>query len=573
MEAVAGRLTARPGIMSRRLGALVCFACAAAILAVLVLQRGDDAGVPSLTVYCAAGLKKPVEAVAAAYRREYGAEVNLQYGGSGTLLSQIEVARRGDLYIAADEGSLADGARRKLVAESVPLVSQRPVVAVRTGNPRSVRGLADLSRADVRLGLANPEAASISRVSQRLLGDAWSGLVAKAAVMKPTVTELAADLQLDAIDAAIVWDGVARQFPGLETVEVPELAAHREPAAAAVLSVCRDPAAALRFARYLAAPDEGGRIFADCGFTPAGGDVWEARPALVLYSGGVNRLALEPLLAEFAAREGVDITTIYNGCGILCAAMKVMQDTTHPKFPDVYYACDVCFVPPVAEHFPEAVLLTETSIVIAVPAGNPAGIRTLADLARDGLRVGLCNAEQSTLGFMTTAMLRQTGLLAGVRKNVVVEVPTADFLVNQMRAGSLDAIVVYEVNVAAHPERFDTIPLPAEYAKAVQPFAVRKDSPHAQLAARLLAFLRSRGPAFAAVGFRPRPDAQAIPSGQLEVPPWLQQKAGPDKAAAPGAAPDPDPRLPAPASSAAPPARSGDREGDGRSSSPAASAA
>lgn len=262
--------------MSRRLGALVGFAFAAAILAVLALRRGDDAGVPSLTVYCAAGLKKPVEAVAAAYRREYGAEVNLQYGGTGTLLGQIEIARRGDLFIAADEGAIADAARRRLVAESVPLVSQRPVVAVRAGNPRAVRALADLARADVRLGLAIPEAASISRVSQRLLGDAWSGLVAKAVVMKPTVTELAADLQLDAIDAAIVWDGVARQFPGLETVALPQLAAHREPAAAAVLSVCRDPAAALRFARYLAAPDKGGRIFADCGFTPAGGDAFAA---------------------------------------------------------------------------------------------------------------------------------------------------------------------------------------------------------------------------------------------------------------------------------------------------------
>lgn len=61
----------------------------------------------------------------------------------------------------------------------------------------------------------------------------------------------------------------------------------------------------------------------------------------------------------------------------------------NPKFPDVYYACDVCFVPPVAEQFPEAVLLTETAIVIAVPEGNPAGIKTLSDLARGGLRVGL----------------------------------------------------------------------------------------------------------------------------------------------------------------------------------------
>jgi molybdate transport system substrate-binding protein len=513
--------------MSRRLGALACFAFAAAILALLWLGRETDPGLSSLTVYCAAGLKKPVEAIAAAYRDETGVVVNLQFGGTGTLLGQIEIVKRGDLFIAADEGSLADAKGRQLVAESLPLVLQRPVLAVRAGNPRAVRSVADLSRADVRLGLANPEAASVSRVVKTLLGDTWNRLVAKASVMKPTVTELAVDLQLDAIDAAIVWDAVVKQFDGLDAVELPALGGHHEPASAAVLSACRSPAMALRFARYLAAPDRGARIFAEHGFMPAGGDTWVEKPSLLLYSGGVNRLAIEPLLEEFSTREGVAITTVYNGCGILCAAMKAMGDAEHPKFPDAYYACDVCFVPPVAEQFPEAVLLTETAIVIAVPEGNPANIRTIADLARDGLRVGLCNAEQSTLGFMTTAMLRQTGLLAGVRKNVVVEVPTADFLINQMRAGSLDAIVVYEVNVAPHPEVFDSITLPEEFAKAVQPFAVRKDSPHARLAERLLAFLRSRPDAFEAAGFRWRGDARVIPSGQLEVPHWLERNASP----------------------------------------------
>lgn len=523
MAPLAGSLTLDEPPMSRRLLALVLFALAAAIIVLVVMRRPAGEGTASLTVYCAAGLKKPVEAIAAAYREEYGVEVNLQYGGTGTLLSQIEVAKRGDLFIAADDGSLADARKRELVAESLALVVQRPVLAVKTGNPKAIRTLADLAREDVRLALANPEAASISKVSKRLLGAEWDRLAAKATVMKPTVTELAADLQLGAVDAAIVWDSVVKQFEGLEAVDIPELSKHRENASAAVLTACQDPTAALRFARYLAAPDRGGKIFGEQGFTPAGGDAWAEKPSLVLYSGGVNRLAIEPVLKEFADREGVDLTTVYNGCGILCASMKAMGDTSNPKFPDVYYACDVCFVPPVAEQFPEAVLLTETAIVIAVPEGNPAGLKTLSDLARGGLRVGLCNAEQSTLGFMTTAMLRQTGLLESVRKNVVVEVPTADFLVNQMRAGSLDAIVVYEVNVSPHPDHFDSIALPEEFAKAVQPFAVRKDSPNARLAGRLLGFLRSRSEAFESAGFRWRGDGAPIPSDQLEVPPWLKQ--------------------------------------------------
>jgi ABC-type molybdate transport system substrate-binding protein len=92
-------------------------------------------------------------------------------------------------------------------------------------------------------------------------------------------------------------------------------------------------------------------------------------------------------------------------------------------------------------------VLTETDIGIAVRSGIRKRVKSLADLAQSGLRVGLCNSEQSTLGYMTRGILKSSGLWDNVHKNVVVEVPTADFLINQMRAGALDAAVVYSVNV------------------------------------------------------------------------------------------------------------------------------
>jgi len=476
----------------------------------------------TLTVFCAAGLKKPVEAIAQQYREELGIEVSLQYGGTGTLLSQLQVANQGDLFIAADDGSLADARKLKLTEEVIPIAVQHPVVAVKKGNAKNIRALADLSRADVKLALANPESASISKVSRKLLGDQWDGIAAKAAVMKPTVTEIAADVQLGAVDAAIIWDATVPQFKELETVELSELAKHRENASAAVLAFTKQPQEALKFARYLAAPDRGGKVFQQHGFQLAGGDKWAVKPEMILFSGGVNRLAIEKLLQQFSDREGASVTTVFNGCGILCAEMKAMNGASNPHFPDAYYACDVCFVPPVAEHFPEAVLLTEAEIVIAVPKGNPKNVKTLADLAQPGLRVGLCNAEQSTLGYMCVAILRSMNLLDSVRKNVAVESPTADFLVNQMRVGSLDAAIVYRVNVQAQAEHFDTIPMPADKAKAVQPFAVRANSTNRQLSNRLLAFLKNHKESFEAAGFVWRGDEKVTPSDKLDVPPWLK---------------------------------------------------
>ena len=485
----------------------------------------------TLLVFCAANLKKPIEAAAAQFHTEQGVEVQLQFGGSGTLVSQFRAAQRGDLFLASDQGSMDDAKRFDLIREVIPVAKQHPVIAVQTGNPKQIHSLEDLLKPGVRVALANPEAASIGRVTKATLstipqgaGTMWDALSAQATVMKPTVTEIASDLSLGAVDAAITFDSTVRQFPKLEAIEVSPLKERDEIASAGVLASCSQPTEALRFARYLAAPEKGGASFKANGFTPAGGDAWAARPELILYSGGVNRPAVEGLLRQFADREGIELTTVFNGCGILCATMKAMGGTSNPKYPDAYYACDLCFVPPVAEQFKESVLLTETAIGIAVPHGNPAGVKTLADLGRPGLRIGVCNAEQSTLGFMTRGILKASGVIDAIRKNVAVEVPTGDFLINQLRAGGLDAVIVYEVNAQSAPGALEFIPIAHEGAKAVQPFAVRDSSPHRQLGLRLLAFLQANRASFENAGFVWRGDSAPVSSAQIEIPAWLTSK-------------------------------------------------
>ena len=168
-------------------------------------------------------------------------------------------------------------------------------------------------------------------------------------------------------------------------------------------------------------------------------------------------------------------------------------------------------------------MLTETIIGISTQKGNPKNIETLADLAQEGVKVGICNADQSTLGYMTQGMLRSSALEKAVRKNVVVEVPTADFLINQMRVGALDAVIVYEVNYRLQAEHLEFFPIKHEGARAVQPFSVRKDSERRQLAGRLLAFLQKHRARFEETGFTWLGDQAPVKSSELEIPPWLKQ--------------------------------------------------
>jgi ABC-type molybdate transport system substrate-binding protein len=201
-----------------------------------------------------------------------------------------------------------------------------------------------------------------------------------------------------------------------------------------------------------------------------------------------------------------------------------MGGTSNPKFPDAYYACDICFVPPVADVFPEAVILTDTDIGIVVQKGNPRGVKTLADLAQPGLKVGLSNAEQATLGFMTRGILKSSGLYDSIHKNVVVESPTADLLINQMRAGALDAIIVYRVNFLPSAEFLEYTPIQHEGAHAMQPFAVRGNSPNHRLGERLLAFLKENRAQFEKSGFHWRGEEKVVQSKDIVLPDWLKDK-------------------------------------------------
>ncbi|MBI2441437.1 MAG: substrate-binding domain-containing protein [Lentisphaerae bacterium] len=461
-----------------------------ALILTLVLRPGARATVSKepLIVYCAAGIKTPVETIARAYEKKYGSPVQLQFGGSQTLLVNAQVSKRGDLYLPGDDSYIEIAQAKGLIAETIPLARMAAVLAVRKGNPKNIRASADLLRADIKLAQANPDAAAIGKLTRAFLQRTgqWNEIEKRTTVFKPTVNDVANDIKLGTVDAGFIWDQLAKQYPDLEAVVLPELAGAVAHISVGVLRSSAQPRSALHFARYLSASDRGLKDFAQNYFTTVAGDPWAETPELILYSGAVNRVAVEETLKRFQEREGVRITTVYNGCGILVGQMKAGGR------PDAYLTCDKSFVAPVADLFPYfPIELSSSAIVILARKGNPNEIKTLADLGQPGLRVGLAHPQQSTLGALTERMLKQQGIHAQVMSNVVTQVPTADLLVNQMRAGAMDATVVYLANTTKVREHLDIINLTIPGANAVQTFSIGANSRYKQLAQRLLLALQS----------------------------------------------------------------------------------
>ena len=474
----------------------------------------DPTTLDTLHVLCAANMRRPVEEAAAEYEREYGVTVELDFDGSGSLLGKLEAEarsekaeKRGDLYIAADESYVVEAREKGLIVEDIALARMRPVIAVARGNPRGVRGVESLLTSDVRVAICNPDQTAVGRVVRRVIENdgRWKRLTEHAAVTKPKVTDVANDIKLGTVDAGIVWDATVAMYPELEAVRVPEFDAATVGVSVAVTTIAQSPASALRFARFLAARDRGLVRFRAHGFDVVEGDVWEKIPELVVWSGGVNRLAIEKTIVEFQVREGVVVSTTYGGCGALTAQMQPLVGTD--RFPDVYFACDRSYMDNVADWYVASQLVAETDIVIAVPRGNPRGCSGLASLARSGLRLGIADAEKSALGALTLRLLDSAGVRGAVQGNITTTAGTADYLVNQITVSgghSLDAVIVYRANLANVLDRITVIGIEHPAAKAEQPIATSVGSSQRHLARRFIDAILSKRSAdrFRAVGFR-----------------------------------------------------------------------
>ena len=238
----------------------------------------------SLDFYCAAGMKLPVAAVVVDYEKEFDVKINVIYGGSGSLLSNIAVFPKGDLYLAADFSYIALAREKGLLSEALPVTQLRAGLAVAKGNPHKIHSLQDiLVNDDLKIGLANPDAASIGKFTKEVLTEhkVWEAIsqrVQDDGVFTGTVNELTNNLKLNSIDVAIVWDAVAAQYPEIFFVSIPEFNSKPKNTTIGILKSTQDSALALHFSRYLTAKNKGLIHFENMGYTIIAGDEWQEEP-------------------------------------------------------------------------------------------------------------------------------------------------------------------------------------------------------------------------------------------------------------------------------------------------------
>jgi molybdate transport system substrate-binding protein len=243
------------------------------IAALLVVSFGGctKAAPKTLTAFVGSASKPPMEEAAAAFEKETGIKVYLNFGGSGAMLSQIELSKSGDLYIPGSPDYIVKAERKNLIdpASLKKIAYLVPVIAVQHGNPQNIQSLSDLARPGIKVGIGNPAAVCLGLYSieildySHLLEDVNKNIL----VNVESCEKVATLLSLKSVDAVIGWDVFRYWDP--DNIDIVYLAPEQLPRIAYVPGVItkftQDAASARKFLDFLLS-SEGQAIFQKWGY-------------------------------------------------------------------------------------------------------------------------------------------------------------------------------------------------------------------------------------------------------------------------------------------------------------------
>lgn len=201
------------------------FACLLILAVITGCSKKEAEDKPrELVILCGSSFPKPMEQLYSELTAQTGIKVTTTVAGSEDFLPLVKAGRKGDILVThdpyldyvADANALADYVHVGFVA---------PVLAVQKGNPKGLTSIQDLTKPRLKVALTDPQYSTCGEMVFALLDK--KGI--KEAVMKNVENRLTKGhsalgtfLKTQAVDAVIMWNGVAYTFrDSVEVVRTP----------------------------------------------------------------------------------------------------------------------------------------------------------------------------------------------------------------------------------------------------------------------------------------------------------------------------------------------------------------
>ncbi len=210
---------------------LIVFLLALTLLQPWSCSRHDR---EELLVFSGAASKPAIEEIAEIYKEKTGTRVQVNVGGSGSLLAQIEMSGQGDVYIPGSPDYIEIANEKELIySDSVEIIAYLvPGIIVPAGNPAGIKSLHDLTRPGIKVGIGNPESVCLGLYSLEILehNNLLEEVLANTATYAASCSKTANLAVFKRVDAVLGWRVFKDWNPGelehvgLKSDQIPRLA-------------------------------------------------------------------------------------------------------------------------------------------------------------------------------------------------------------------------------------------------------------------------------------------------------------------------------------------------------------
>ena len=156
--------------------------------------------------------KPPTEEVAELFYKKTGVKVDLVFGGSGFVLSQMILGKQGDLYFPGSSDFMEIAKKKGAVYPETEkyVVYLVNAINVQKGNPKNIKTLQDLAKPGLRVAIAAPENVCVGLYAVEII-ETYFTPEQKESFKKNLVNytesceKTATAVSLKAVDAVIGW--------------------------------------------------------------------------------------------------------------------------------------------------------------------------------------------------------------------------------------------------------------------------------------------------------------------------------------------------------------------------------
>lgn len=187
-----------------------------------------------LLIFAGAAGKPPTEEAAKAFEKKTGVKVYLTFGGSGFVLSQMTLAKQGDIYFPGSSDFMEIAKKKGLVYPETEkyAVYLVPAINVQKGNPKGIKTLVDLTKPGLRVAIANPEGVCVGLYAVEIIEKNFTpsqktDFRRNLANYTESCEKTATAISLKAADAVIGWEVFGHWDP--QRIETIALQKHEIP--------------------------------------------------------------------------------------------------------------------------------------------------------------------------------------------------------------------------------------------------------------------------------------------------------------------------------------------------------